>query len=65
MTNNKGHSLVWEEIYQPLEKVDWDLVAEKRHESLDPVVKLVVAEGHCVKVEQAVEPALHNLQLST
>ena len=39
------------------------LVAEKRYETLHPVVKLVVAEGHCVKVEKAVEPALHNNQL--
>ena len=40
------------------------LVAEERNEPLDPVVELVVAEGHCVKVEKAVEPALHNIQLS-
>ena len=37
------------------------LVAEEGYEPLDPVVKLVVAEGHCVKVEKAVEPALHNI----
>ena len=39
------------------------LVAEKRYEPLHPIVKLVVAKGHGVKVEKAVEPALHNFQL--
>ena len=45
-------------------KKNLHLVAEKRYEPLDPIVKLVVAEGHRVKVEKAVEPALHNIQLS-
>ena len=72
--DDKGHSLVWEgddddQLMQKREEDDQllqknlHLVAEKRYETLHPVVKLVVAEGHCVKVEKAVEPALHNNQL--
>ena len=73
--DDKGHSLVWEGddddqlLRNKRRKMTnsckiLHLVAEERYEPLDPIVKLVVAEGHCVKVEKAVEPALHNIQLS-
>ena len=71
--DDKGHSLVWEgdDDDQLLRKKRemtnsckiLHLVAEKRYEPLHPVVKLVVAEGHRVKVQEAVEPALQNIQL--
>ena len=35
------------------------LVAEERHQALDSVVKLVVAQRHRVKVEDVVEPGHH------
>ena len=31
---------------------------EERHETLHPVVKFMVAESHCIKIEQPVEPEL-------
>ena len=34
-------------------------VLQEGNEASDPVIKLVVAEGHCVKVEQVVEPGDH------